>query len=62
MFIVDCLWSDWSKSGGCTKSCGSGVQYFERSKLVESRNGGQSCIGGPIKRENCNDHDCPGRK
>ena len=60
MFQVDCLWSDWSKTGKCTKSCGGGVQYFERMILVESKNGGQSCIGGFIRKENCNDHDCPG--
>ena len=42
----------------CTKSCGGGVQYFERTMLLKSHN--QSCIGGPIKRETCNDHDCPG--
>ena len=42
MFQVDCLWSDWSKTGKCTKSCGGGVQYFERMILVESKNSGQS--------------------
>ena len=36
MFQVDCLWSDWSKTGKCTKSCGGGVQYFERMILVET--------------------------
>ena len=58
MFQVDCQWSDWKKTGTCTKSCGGGVQYFERTMLLKSHN--QSCIGGPIKRETCNDHDCPG--
>merc|ERR1712038_1888767 len=56
---VDCLWSDWTKSGGCTKTCGGGFQYFERTMLVKSQNGGKSCTGGPLKRENCNDHNCP---
>merc|ERR1712038_29880 len=55
---VDCLWSDWTKSGGCTKSCGGGFQYFERTMLVKAQNGGKSCTGGPLKRENCNDHNC----
>ena len=59
---MDCQWSDWSKSGECTKTCGGGTQYFERTKLVESQNGGQSCTGGSIKRENCNDQDCPGKQ
>ena len=60
MFQVDCLWSDWSKTGKCTKSCGGGVQYFERMILVETKNGGQSCNGGFIRKGNCNAHDCPG--
>merc|ERR1712079_104572 len=58
---VDCLWSDWTKSGGCTKTCGGGFQYFERTMLVKAQNGGKSCTGGPLKRENCNDHNCLGR-
>jgi len=29
--------------------------------LVKSQNGGKSCTGGPLKRENCNDHNCLGR-
>merc|ERR1712038_73343 len=56
---VDCLWSDWTKSGGCTKTCGGGFQYFERTMLVKSQNGGKSCTGSSLKRENCNDHNCP---
>ena len=68
MFQVNCLWSDWSKTGGCTKSCGGGTQFFEKTRIVKdvidlrtvkSQNRGQSCIGSSIKRENCNDHDCP---
>ena len=59
MLQVDCMWSDWSKTGGCTKSCGGGSQYFERIMLEKSKNGGQSCTGGSIRRENCNEHDCP---
>ena len=58
---VDCVWSDWSKFGECTKSCGGGIQSFERTVLVTSQNGGQSCTGRNIKSENCNNHDCPGK-
>ena len=59
MFPVDCQWSDWSKSGECTKSC-NGTQYFERTIKVQSKNGGQSCTGSLIKQEKCNEHGCPG--
>jgi len=56
---IDCQWSGWSKSGECTKSCGGGTQYFQRTISVQSKNGGKSCTGNPIKQEKCNDFDCP---
>jgi hypothetical protein len=28
--------------------------------IMQSQNGGQPCTGGPLKGENCNDHNCPG--
>ena len=56
---MDCQWSDWSKSGECTKSCGGGTQYFERTIIVTPQNGGQSCTGNPSKSEICNNYDCP---
>ena len=63
LFSVDCQWSDWSKTGRCSKSCGRGTQNFERTKLVESQNGGQSCTGSRTKIEYCNIQDCssPGK-
>jgi len=56
---IDCQWSGWSKSGECTKSCGGGTQYYQRTISVQSKNGGQYCTGNPIKQEKCNDFDCP---
>ena len=59
LFSVDCQWSDWSKTGSCSKSCGRGTQNFERTKLVESQNGGQLCTGSHTQSEHCNTQDCP---
>ena len=59
LFSVDCQWSDWSKTGSCSKSCGRGTQNFERTKLVESQNGGQLCTGSHTGSAHCNTHDCP---
>merc|ERR1711874_555828 len=56
---VNCQWSSWSETGLCSKSCGGGVQYFERVINVESQNGGQSCTGSRTKREYCNTQNCP---
>merc|ERR1712038_1991169 len=56
---VNCQWSSWSETGPCSKSCGGGVQYFERVINVESQNGGQSCTGSRTKREYCNTQNCP---
>merc|ERR1712038_539558 len=56
---INCQWSSWSETGPCSKSCGGGVQYFERTINVESQNGGQSCTGSRTKREYCNTQNCP---
>ena len=58
-FPVDCQWSEWSKSGECTKSCGGGTQHFQRKILVQPRSGGQTCTGNFIKQEKCNVLGCP---
>ena len=58
---VDCQWSDWSKQGGCSKTCGRGIQKFSRHKLQEERHGGLPCSGADTKRQtDCNVLSCPG--
>lgn len=53
-------WSDWSK---CSKSCGNGLQ--ERKRLCDSpapSNGGKSCEGVDLERQECNEGKCAGMK
>ena len=57
-FQVNCQWSSWSETGPCSKSCGGGIQYFERTIVVESQNGGQSCDGRSTKSEFCKTQKC----
>ena len=52
------MWSDWTKFGECSKSCGTGTQVWHRTELIRPKNGGKNCIGGGIKSENCNNRPC----
>ena len=60
-FQGDCEWSDFAKTGECTKSCGGGTQFYTRSIIVQPRNGGNPCSGSPTKQESCNTQRCPRR-
>ena len=57
---VDCQWSDWTKEGGCSKTCGGGIQKWSRHKLQESENGGLPCSGDVTRETSCNTQSCPG--
>ena len=39
---VDCEWSDWSKSGHCSKI---GEQLYMRTRVIQAENGGRPCLG-----------------
>ena len=56
---VDCQWSDWSKQGECSKSCGRGIQIWSRHKLQDERHGGLPCSGGTIGKTDCSEIPCP---
>ena len=56
---IDCKWSEWTKQGYCSKSCGDGSQVFTRTILVASQNGGQPCVGQMRKTEPCYLQNCP---
>ena len=57
--VIDCEWSNWAKSGTCSKSCGGGTQTWQRTEEIKSRNGGKPCTGNAIHTENCNTNSCP---
>ena len=53
-------WSGWSKTGSCTKNCGSGYQkYIRYCNNPKPAYGGASCAGSSTKTEKCNTHHCP---
>lgn len=42
---VDCEFSEWGYWSECSKSCGGGSQYRERSVAVPPTKGGKPCKG-----------------
>ena len=56
---VHCQWSEWSKVGSCSKTCGKGLQFFRRRKIVKAANGGNDCRGKEKGKEYCNTQRCP---
>ncbi|XP_048854752.1 A disintegrin and metalloproteinase with thrombospondin motifs 3 isoform X2 [Brienomyrus brachyistius] len=56
----DGAWGSWTKSGSCTRSCGTGVRFRTRqcNNPVPS-NGGQDCPGVNFEYQLCNMDDCP---
>ena len=59
-YEVDCEWDKW-KTGKCSTTCGGGVKYVTRKKIVEAAHGGKNCSGDSIITESCNVEECPGR-
>lgn len=55
----DCKWAEWRDWATCTKTCGGGVKYRQREKLVNKRGNGASCSGDSSDSRICNDNDCP---
>lgn len=55
---VACVWNEWSLYTGCSKSCGSGTQYRNRTKVAPIC-GGASCVGSDSEVVNCNTVPCP---
>ncbi|XP_021367259.1 uncharacterized protein LOC110459366 isoform X2 [Mizuhopecten yessoensis] len=57
---VDGGWSQWSYYGGCSATCGEGVQKWIRScNNPTPLNGGFICAGSNISRGICNERICP---
>ncbi|CAD5123995.1 DgyrCDS12301 [Dimorphilus gyrociliatus] len=62
--LTDCPvnggWSEWEKSGECSKSCGVGEQIYKRSCTNPvPASGGNDCEGIKTKIEPCKEAECP---
>jgi len=49
-------WGAFRPSGGCSRTCGSGVQ-----RLIRSCIGGSNCNGSDLLEIPCNQEMCPGK-
>ncbi|XP_052786251.1 cartilage matrix protein-like [Mya arenaria] len=57
---IDGAWTTWGSYSPCTKSCGSGTQFRERSCTnPRPANGGADCTGNARENHACNTAACP---
>ncbi|CAJ1048430.1 A disintegrin and metalloproteinase with thrombospondin motifs 18 isoform X2 [Xyrichtys novacula] len=53
-------WSPWSQWSDCSRTCGGGVMYRERScNSPRPQNSGKFCSGSSRLNQLCNSHPCP---
>ncbi|KAL4609176.1 A disintegrin and metalloproteinase with thrombospondin motifs 1 [Arapaima gigas] len=58
---VNGRWGAWAPWGGCSRSCGGGVQYSRRDcDRPTPRNGGKYCTGRRTRYRSCSTQPCPG--
>lgn len=50
-------WSEWVANGGCSASCGNGVQSFTR-KCIDGVVGQRGCLGSSTTSKSCNEGPC----
>jgi len=55
---VDCVVSQWSSFGECSKECGGGVQFATRFVLVKPEHGGNACPALATQPQECNTFEC----
>lgn len=56
---VDGYYSEWSKWGPCSRTCGGGAQQRNRT-CIQPLYGGANCQGLGNESQSCNEHNCPG--
>lgn len=55
-------WSQWEEWGGCSASCGNGVQIRKRfCNNPAPRNGGKTCLGLSNEAKYCSLKPCSGK-
>ena len=57
---VDCEWGEFGEWGGCTQTCGEGIQTRTRPVKKLARFGGQLCTGYSTESKSCKLQACPG--
>ena len=61
LFIVDCEWGEFGEWGGCSQTCGEGIQTRTRSVKRFAKFGGILCTGYSTESKPCNLQKCPGK-
>jgi len=57
---LDCLFSEWTNDGTCSKTCGGGAQRQYRTVTRHEKYGGRPCQGQSLHRsQKCKETPCP---
>lgn len=54
---INCVQTDWSEWGKCSKECGTGAQLRSRNTVTTPDNGGEAC-GAGSDTQDCNVESC----
>ncbi|XP_067932084.1 A disintegrin and metalloproteinase with thrombospondin motifs 9-like [Watersipora subatra] len=58
--MIDGEWSSWGSWSECSRTCGGGVKFAERTCSNPSpQSGGKFCLGRRRKNKSCNTSNCP---
>ena len=58
-FADDCKWGSYGEWSHCSKTCGGGEKYRQRSEFKPASNGGKACEGKATETKRCNWKACP---
>ena len=56
---IDCEWGNFGEWTSCSKTCGEGEKYRERTKLKTAQHGGVECSGLGTEYTPCDNGGCP---
>ena len=60
--VVNGGWSAWGSYDTCSRSCGGGTKYRQRSCNSPSpQYGGSTCPGSSSQSDSCNSNSCPSK-
>ncbi|XP_017384204.1 papilin isoform X1 [Cebus imitator] len=52
-------WGPWGQWSPCSRTCGGGISFQERSCYSQRRDGGSSCVGPTRSHRSCRTESCP---